>query len=53
MDKMLEKMFKMEGTNKKKKKGGRTKKTKGMPGLANLGAMFDFGDMEDMLQGAM
>ena len=53
MDNMLSEMLKMEGGNKKKKRGGRAKgKSSGMgKGFDKMmGGVFDFGDMNGMLE---
>jgi hypothetical protein len=56
MDKMLSEMLKAGGKTKKKK-GGRAKGKaggkKGMGGLGGLGGVFDFGDMNSMLEDAI
>lgn len=54
MDKMLSEMLKMGGKTKKKK-GGRAKgKSGGMKGLGGkMGGVFDFGDMNSMLEDAI
>ena len=55
MDKMLSEMLKAGGKTKKKK-GGRAKGKaggkKGM-GMGGLGGVFDFGDMNSMLEDAI
>jgi hypothetical protein len=46
---MLSEMMKSGGKNKKKKKGGRAK-GKNQPFGKGLGGVFDFGDMNSMLE---
>lgn len=53
MDKMLSEMLKAGGKTKKKK-GGRAKgKAGGKKGMGGLGGVFDFGDMNSMLEDAI
>jgi hypothetical protein len=54
MDKMLSEMMKVGGSgkNKKKKKGGRAK-GKGPSLGKGFGGVFDFGDMNGMLEDAI
>jgi hypothetical protein len=49
---MLSEMMKTGSKNKKKKKGGRAK-GKNQPFGKGLGGIFDFGDMESMLEDAI